>query len=1119
MHSQPYSPLERLSLPPSVRPWRFALLVFALTVSIVWLVTISESQLVERGFKETVDAKLAALAQRLARQIDADRHAYLGSTADQDTREYQEIQAILAQAIHGEMPIAFAYTIRPTSSGFEYVVANLPAQDSRWSDPLAEERQSQSKTSGPLRPAKLTTLLEVLRTKKAVVAGEPVTEPRGAFLYGFAPILTDNDQVEGMVALAYRADDYLTLMQQMHRRGNISMALGTSLAGGIGLLIWMMLRHRFRSMDEVRRVLAALAESEDRLRLFIEHAPAAVAMFDVQMRYLAHSRRWLDEYGFHSDEQIIGRNHYELFPEIPPRWRAIHQNCLAGQVEEGTQDKLVLACGKVQWLQWEARPWYRYDGTVGGLLMFSRDISEFVEQQELVREQASRLDLAVQAANMAIWDYDIPSEYLHFGGKGLTLLGYDPNVRYLTTRQWMERIHDEDRPQVEQALSHLLAGESGDFRLEYRIRRIDASWAWIFVVGKVTSRDQAGLPLRAMGIAMDISETRQAEVALHAATADARRLASAIDAHSDAVLLADAQGHIIRVNQAFETLTGYSSQEAIGKPLGDLEHCRSHSNVYLEMWSTIRSGQPWSGRQCIRRKAQPVGGELSKWKTVYDGEHRAAQSRIYWADVSISPLLTDDGVIDGYVSVQRDVTNEVEREESLAIAARTDELTGLGNRAFLQQRLQRALGLMHRKPGYQFAVLFMDLDRFKLINDSLGHHFGDLVLQEVANRLQNVLRCTDLVLRNVSTCSAVRWGGDEFVVILDYLDAPHDVVLIVERILNALEQPYEFDGQSVQTSASIGMVYSAPQYQDADEILRDADTALYEAKNRGKACWVMFDSSMQKAVERRMQIENDLRSQIEFSQFFLSYQPIVSLGNHRLVGAEALIRWDHPTRGLICPTEFIPIAEETRTIIDLGQWVMEQACRQWLTWNQISPAQTPEYITVDLSRVQIADHQIVDRVSEVLKATGMEPQRIVFEVTESSIMQNPQAMQTTLWAIKQLGVRLAIDGFGTGYSSLACLHEFPFDILKIDRSLISNLDASPQMVGMTQAIVTLGKHLGMVCVAEGVVNKLQAATLQSIDCQLAQGYYFTRHMPPQHLLEGPWDHEEVLDEPVGLGGK
>lgn len=561
-----------------------------------------------------------------------------------------------------------------------------------------------------------------------------------------------------------------------------------------------------------------------------------------------------------------------------------------------------------------------------------------------------------------------------------------------------------------------------------------------------------------------------------------RQLAGAVEAADDAIVLTDINGNMVQVNPAFLRTTGYTAGEVIGQNPRVLKSGQQPPKVYERLWATITAGQVWRGRFINRRK---------------DGS-------LYHADVSISPTLNDEGRVVGYVGVQRDVTAEIERAQELATAARSDKLTGLPNRALLLDRLQLAIERAKRLPEYQFAIMFLDFDRFKMVNDSLGHEYGDRLLQAIAARLRAAVRAGDSLSRAAEGTTAARLGGDEFVVLLDGVKKPQDAATVADRLLKSLEAPYQLGEHEVHSTASIGIVCSHAKYDKADEILRDADTAMYEAKARGRACWVMFDASMQTAVRRRLQIENDLRAAIGSDQLFLVYQPIVSLEDGELRGVEALIRWNHPTRGLVTPGEFIPIAEETRLILPLSNWIFEQACTQFMQWQRQAPDRAPACVSVNLSRIHLAEQDLVERIVRTVQRAGMEPGQLQLEVTESGIMQNREAAKNVLKALKAAGIRLAMDDFGTGHSSLSCLHEFPFDMLKIDRSFIINLERGRQFIALTHSVVTLAEYLGMVCVAEGVENLNQIAALQSMGWICAQGHYFGKPMSPEALIDGDW---------------
>ena len=1084
---------------PAEHPLRLSLVLFALLSTVLGAVILTEHDHARRTLDQSFAQNLRAVAGIVIGHIDPVKHAKVRPDLGSYDSHYQAIQKELQQSLKDDIVDAFTLRLPPADSPAIVVRAN-PKVTSR--SPSAAEERSFSPSFDFFQ-----TVAELELTRQFHLSSEPVvvfpteTNRTNRFFLIFGPIRSSLDQLDGVVCLVRKTNDYDQMIAGNQARSLRSIFTGVLLVGGLTLLIWYTLHNRSLALGEVKQFMSALAESEQRMKVFIQHAPSAVAMLDNQMRYIAFSSRWLQVYGIDSNADISGFHHDDVVSQTPAKLRSILRQCLLGARQTLERDPVLLPNGKTQWANWEILPWYRTDGQIGGLLMSTRDVTQEVEQENLLKSQASRLDLAIQSADLATWDLDVQNEFMHFGGRGLTILGFDNSVKFLSTRRWYDKIHNEDVNQVDQAFHALLTGESTELSVKYRIKRIDGSWAWLSSVGKVTEYDADGVAVRAMGVSMDISEAKASELALQQATADVWRLATAIESHSDAVLLTDRVGNILQVNRAYERMTGFTRKDAIGKPLGSLEHSRDHSETYRRMWDTILSGKSWHGRQCNVRSQDLSGEAPAKLRKV----------ERYWTDVSVTALYTTEGQIEGYVSIQRDVSHEVSREEQLAVAARTDELTGLGNRKYLNSRLARALELQKRSSDYKFAVLFMDVDRFKLINDSLGHHFGDMVLQEVAARLSSVLRSTDAVMINSvkDETAAIRWGGDEFVVLLDQLQRPEDTVKIAERILDELSKPFAFDGHSVQCSASVGIVLGSAKYDRTEEILRDADIALFEAKSRGKARWVIFDDSMQKAVERRLALESELRSQQHFEQFHVLFQPIVDGYQGVLRGTEALVRWNHPRLGFVSPLEFIEIAEECHVILNLGQWIMEQACRQWLAWFTDNPDRAPEYVTINISRVQLADANFLTKVSESLARTGIPPERVVFEITESTVMKDPGLMKEVLGKIKSMGIRLAIDDFGTGHSSLSCLHEFPFDILKIDRSFVSSFRKSGQVVAMTQAIITLAKHLGMVCVAEGAETPEEIRILRECGCELIQGYYFGRPMPADQLISEQWAAECV----------
>jgi diguanylate cyclase (GGDEF)-like protein/PAS domain S-box-containing protein len=421
----------------------------------------------------------------------------------------------------------------------------------------------------------------------------------------------------------------------------------------------------------------------------------------------------------------------------------------------------------------------------------------------------------------------------------------------------------------------------------------------------------------------------------------------------------------------------------------------------------------------------------------------------------------------------------------------SDALTGLPNRLLFIDRLVRLIEHTKRHKDYLFAVLFLDLDGFKMINDSLGHVIGDQLLVGVANRLEKCLRVSDTVTRIEKLFTIARLGGDEFTILLDQVRDPSDATLIAERLMDALAAPFSLNGQKIFTSMSIGIALSSIGYDNPEDILRDADTAMYRAKSLGKARYAVFDLDMRASVIARLQLETDLRDALEREEFRNFYQPIVSLDSGRITGFEALLRWQHPTRGLLQPLDFIPVAEETGMIRELGWWNLQKACRQISAWNACRDGSPPLTISVNLSVKQFLQPNLVVEIRELLREIVLPPDTLKLEITESTVMTDPSAAVEMLLQIKSLGVQLSIDDFGTGYSSLSYLHRFPLDTLKIDRSFTKAMGQGGESMEILRTILPMANSLRLNVVAEGVETAEQLAILRKLRCDYAQGYYFS----------------------------
>jgi diguanylate cyclase (GGDEF)-like protein len=442
-----------------------------------------------------------------------------------------------------------------------------------------------------------------------------------------------------------------------------------------------------------------------------------------------------------------------------------------------------------------------------------------------------------------------------------------------------------------------------------------------------------------------------------------------------------------------------------------------------------------------------------------------------------------------YVTKPIDFPIALARIRTQVTARRADPLTGLPNRAMFMDRVDRLIAARGAAETPSFAVLFLDVDRFKIVNDSLGHLAGDQLLVGVARRLEQSLRATDAVARGGGEPTLARLGGDEFTVLLDGVRTSEDAQAVAERLLAAAGRPFDILGHDVVVSLSIGLVMSDARYTRAEDMVRDADTAMYRAKAEGKARFAVFDTSMLQAIEERLRLEADLRHALQRDELQLYYQPIVELATGRLSGFEALLRWHHPERGLISPSHFVPTAEETGQIVPIGLWAIRDACRQMQAWAQEFPDCSDLTINVNLSARQCLQPELVTQVARILAETGLPAERLKLEITEGVVLESSESVVGVLHALRDLGVQLGLDDFGTGYSALSYLRHFPFQTIKIDRSFVDGMqaDGSSEII---KAIVSLADGLQMDVTAEGIETAEQVRDLRDLACQYGQGYFF-----------------------------
>ncbi len=475
-----------------------------------------------------------------------------------------------------------------------------------------------------------------------------------------------------------------------------------------------------------------------------------------------------------------------------------------------------------------------------------------------------------------------------------------------------------------------------------------------------------------------------------------------------------------------------------------------------------------------------IGGHTPKFRNEHRIRHRDGTFR--WVLNRGLVIRDDSGSAHRMAGSMTDITERKMAEEQLLFDALHDELTRLPNRALFMDRLGQAVSREVRHNKYLFAVCFLDIDRFKILNDSLGHTVGDKLLIEISEKLVDGLRPDDTV---------ARLGGDEFAILLEDLKDKNEAIQVLERIHEKLSFPFNLEGQEVFTTASIGITFSGAGYDNPENLLRDADIAMYHAKSRNGASYQVFDNNMYDNAVARMQLETDLRQAVSQNEFCLNYQPIVSVNNRRISGLEALVRWQHPRRGLMSPDSFIPAAEETGMILPLGEWILSEACRQLSTWQKKFPAEKALTMSVNISSKQLSD-ELISYVKKVMNDTAIVPGSLILEITESMIMENAEKVAPLLLKMKDMNVQLHIDDFGTGYSSLSYLHKFPVDVLKIDRSFVNRIGDHGENLEIIKAITTLAQSLDMNVIAEGVETSHQISQLKTLECDHMQGFFFSR---------------------------
>jgi diguanylate cyclase (GGDEF)-like protein/PAS domain S-box-containing protein len=684
---------------------------------------------------------------------------------------------------------------------------------------------------------------------------------------------------------------------------------------------------------------------------------------------------------------------------------------------------------------------------------------ELDEATHALGKSQARLSLALEASELGLWDWDLQSDQVHHSHLR-ELFGLDPELVQVMLRDLTPRLHPDDLPALRRALVAHMKGRSEDYHIEYRVRHADGHWVWVEDRGRAVERDAEGRVLRMLGTRRDVSARRQQE--------QQQRLAATVfEAASEGIFILDPDYRVLAVNRAFSAVTGYSSEEVVGRTVTSLIGSREMRRQYQMIRQELDNSGTWQGELIETRKSGELYPQWLQLNLVRDAAGRPSQIVGFFADL----------------------TARREAEERLRYLSHYDDLTGLANRSLFRERLHDA-SQRARQSGRSIALVHIDLDRFKLLNDSLGHEVADQLLRQMSRRLTQAVPEADCI---------ARLSGDEFVIILDAYGSLSSLARVASRLLAKLRVPMTVGGHELVVSASLGISLLPDYAREISALISQANMAVQHAKHLGGNTFQFFTDNLQACTLERLQLENQLRKAIDEGQLEVFYQPKLNLADDQLNAAEALVRWRHPQQGMIAPSEFIGLAEETGLIAPIGEFVLRQACQQACAWQRQGLAKIR--VSVNISVHQLRQGNLTSLVRQVLEETGLAPQYLELELTESQLLDNVDSVIVTFRQLRELGVKLAIDDFGTGYSSLSYLKRFPVHYVKIDQTFIRDLSPGGEDAAITRAIIAMAHSLELKVVAEGVETQAQMDFLKSQNCDEIQGYLISRPVEASAFAE------------------
>lgn len=914
------------------------------------------------------------------------------------------------------------------------------------------------------------------------------------------------------------------------------------------------------------------------LATLLKEVPYAIAVFDRQMRYIAYSHRWLEEYNM-GNQELTGHSHYDIFPEISTEWRNIHQKCLAGESLSRSDDPFPRLDGSVDYVSWKLVPWRDCDGGICGIIMFTSVSTSQVVTEKQLHQYERDLQVLLQTTRAVPWRMNVSTEtFTSMGSQLESVVGY-PEDSWTDLTTWLSHIHPDDRERVASIIRDAMTGSDHDF--EYRVITPSNDGVWIrSVVSPI--RDDNDTIVAIAGLCIDINEQKLTEQKLRLSEKQYR---SVIALSGDGFWLSDINGTLLEVNDAYAKLSGYSNDELVGMHISELDVfdapeavARQNENIIkngsclFETKHRKKNGELWDveisasyidnqgGQFCVfarditeRKRTQEelrliamvfnntsegivitnpqgtiidvneayceitgysrnemLGEKPSKiksdkhdkefykqmWSSLLDDGYwvgeiwdRRKNGEVFPKWLNINAVNDEEGKLSHYVGIFSDISSLKNIESELEYMAYHDHLTGLPNRLLFMDRVENEIKHCHRN-GFQCAILFLDIDRFKLINDSLGHSAGDALLIEVSKRIKANLRENDTV---------ARMGGDEFTILLSNIGGSDAAAVVAKNIMKQIMLPFTLHGEELRLGSSIGISLYPDDGTNFSTLTRHADAAMYEAKDAGRGQYRFFSNEMDSSVHEHLSLERDLRRALENGEFYLVFQPQVNVHDNRVVHCEALTRWKHPERGLVPPDKFIPIAETTGLISEIGDWIIHESCRIISHWRDTLT--TLPTVSINLSAQQFRQESLVDKILAILADYNVDATAVEFEITETAAMENAESTMERLSRLTEKGFSIAIDDFGTGYSSLSYLKRFPVNKLKLDRSFVMDIQTDPNDAAISSAIIQMANSLGLEIVAEGVETVEQRDFLAAKGCSIMQGYLYSKPLESSDFLD------------------